>query len=82
MSVTLRLYRLGKKNSPIYRIVAIDKRKKRNGTYNDIVGFYSPAAHPPVFTVDEKKLAAWRQKGATLSEGLEKLLKHKVIKKG
>lgn len=82
MSVTLRLYRLGKKNNPIYRIVAIDKRKKRNGTYNDVVGFYSPTANPPELTIDEKKFSSWKQKGATISEGLERLLKQKQFKKG
>lgn len=82
MSVTLRLYRLGKKNNPIYRIVAIDKRKKRNGTYNEVIGFYSPTANPPGLTIDQERFSAWRQKGATISEGLEKLLKHKEIKKG
>lgn len=80
MAITLRLYRLGKRNTPIYRIVAIDKRKKRNGTYNEIVGFYSPAANPPELKIDQKKLSAWKDKGATISEGLAKLLKQKTVK--
>lgn len=77
MAVTLRLLRLGKKGNPSYRIVAIDKRKKRNGTYVEIVGFYNPVATPPVFTLDQKKVAYWLDKGALVSEGLGKLMKHR-----
>lgn len=77
MAVTLRLLRLGKRGNPSYRIVAIDKRKKRNGTYVEIVGHYNPIANPPVFTLDQKKVDAWLGKGATVSEGLAKLMKHK-----
>ena len=81
MPVTLRLLRLGKKGNPSYRIVAIDKRKKRNGTYKEIVGFYNPVANPPVLTLDQKKVAYWLDKGALISEGLEKLMKHKKFVK-
>ena len=31
MSVRIRLKRMGRKNLPFYRIVAIDSRKKRDG---------------------------------------------------
>lgn len=75
MAVTLRLLRLGKKGNPSYRIVAIDKRKKRNGTYVDVIGFYNPIANPPILTLDQKKIAEWLKKGALVSEGLRKLLK-------
>lgn len=77
MAITLRLLRLGKRGNPSYRIVAIDKRKKRNGTYVEIVGHYNPIANPPVFTLDQKKVDYWLGKGALISEGLEKLMKHK-----
>lgn len=81
MALTLRLLRLGKRGNPSYRIVAIDKRKKRNGTYTDIVGFYNPVATPPVFTLDQKKVDYWLGKGAQVSEGLEKLMKHNKTSK-
>ncbi len=80
MAVTLRLLRMGKKSSPVYRIVAIDKRKKRNGTYVDVVGFYNPVATPSVFQTDQNKIKEWLKKGATVSKGLEKLFKNRKIK--
>ena len=36
MAVKIRLSRIGKIHSPIYRIVAIDSRKKRDGEALDI----------------------------------------------
>jgi small subunit ribosomal protein S16 len=77
MAITLRLLRLGKKNTPAYRIVAIDKRKKRNGTYVDVVGFYNPLSNPPALDLDQKKVEGWMNKGALVSEGLRKLLKYR-----
>lgn len=81
MAVTLRLSRTGKKGNPSYRIVAIDKRKKRNGTYVDIVGSYHPIAKTSILNVDQKKVQYWVEKGAVLSEALKKLFKKNPISK-
>ncbi len=67
--------RVGKKGFPNYRIIAIDKRKKRDGAYIEKLGFYDPLTNPMTLTIDEQKLAKWREKGALISEGLTKLLK-------
>ena len=42
MAVKIRLSRIGKKNAPFYRIVAIDERKKRDGASLEILGTYNP----------------------------------------
>ena len=77
MSVTLRLYRMGKRNMPVYRIVAIDKKKKRNGEYLEIVGVYDPMKTPADLNIDQAKFDKWIEKGAQISEGLTRLLKSK-----
>ena len=46
MPVTLRFMKFGKKGRPFYRIVAIDKRKKRDGSYIEKVGHYDPIIYP------------------------------------
>ncbi len=74
----LRLTRLGKKHEPVYRIIAVDKRKKRDGKYIEKVGFYNPLQDK--FEVDSAKFAAWTAKGAQVSEGLGKLLKKYPLK--
>lgn len=81
MAVTLRLMRLGKKSSPSYRIVVIDRHKKRNGAYIEIIGHYDPLRNPAAISLNQKKITSWLKKGAVLSEGLSKLLKIKTLKK-
>lgn len=75
MPVTIRLMRLGKKGQPRYRIVAVDKRKKRDGAYIEKIGFYNPMDNPPQINIDKNKLQAWIKKGSLISEGVRKLLK-------
>lgn len=79
MAVSLKLYRIGKKNQPMYRIIAVNKRYKANGKYLDEVGFYNPLTNPATFNINKEKYQYWLSKGAVLSEGLNKLLKNKKI---
>lgn len=81
MPATIRLMRIGKKNQPSYRIIVIDKRKKRNGTYIEQIGFYNPLTNPASLQLDEKKVEDWINKGALVSDGLNKLLaKNKLLR--
>ena len=64
MAVAIKLIRIGKKGYPSYRIVAIDKREKRNGPYLEKIGFYNPVASPPVLTINKQKFDYWLSKGA------------------
>lgn len=70
--------RIGKKGFPNYRIVTVDKRKKRNGAYLDRVGFYNPLSNPASLELDEKRVMYWLEKGATISEGMSKLLGKRI----
>jgi small subunit ribosomal protein S16 len=83
MAVALKLYRLGKRKNPIYRIVAIDKRAKRNGEYIEVIGTYNPMVEPAKIELNEEKLNYWLEKGAQVADGVRKLLKKtKKVKKG
>ncbi len=75
MAVTLRLMRFGKKDQPSYRIVALDKRKKRDGSYLENVGIYNPMTEPATLKINKERFNYWVSKGAELSEGMRKLLK-------
>ncbi len=77
MAVTIRLMRFGKKGHPSYRIVALDKRKKRDGAYLEKVGTYEPMAQPAKILINDERLKYWLSKGAEISEGMRKLLKRK-----
>lgn len=75
MAVKIRLTRLGKKNSPKYRIIVVEEGKKRDGAYIEKIGFYDPIPQPHILTIDTVRLDDWLKKGAILSEGAHRLLK-------
>lgn len=69
--------KFGKRGYPTYRVVVLDKRKKRDGSYLEKVGVYNPHTEPATFVLDQAKFDEWVKKGAVISEGLRKLLKNK-----
>jgi small subunit ribosomal protein S16 len=77
MAVTLRLMRFGKRKQPYYRIVALDRTKKRDGSYIEKVGTYHPLEATQSIKIDKEKFDYWNSKGAQHSEGFAKLLKNK-----
>ena len=42
MATRIRLKRLGRRNSPFYRIIVIDSRIRRDGAAIEEVGWYDP----------------------------------------
>lgn len=74
MAVKIRLSRIGKKNSPIWRIVAIDSRKKRDGEFLENLGTYNPITKKLV-QFHSEQLMSWVSKGAICSETVSKLVK-------
>jgi small subunit ribosomal protein S16 len=72
MAVKIRLSRVGTKNIPIYRIVAIDSKEKRDGEYLDNLGTYD-AAHSQFIQFHADRIDKWIAKGAVLSDSVKKL---------
>lgn len=74
MAVMIRLARIGKKKAPFFRIVAIDKRSKRDGQYLENLGTYNPLTGELIqFHVE--KIDAWISKGALPSDTVKRLQK-------
>ncbi len=73
--VKIRLARHGKRNSPFYRIVAIEEAAKRGGAPIDILGFWFPEKDQK--EVNKKRIDEWVKKGAQVTPAVEKLLKTK-----
>jgi len=74
MAVRIRLARIGTKNAPFYRIVAIDGRKKRDGAFLENLGTYDPIKGSLIqFHVE--KINEWISKGAIPSDAVKKLQK-------
>lgn len=74
MSVRIRLSRIGKKKAPFYRIVAVDKRVKRDGKYLDNLGTYNPLTGE-IVQFHAEKLAEWLEKGAIPSDTVVRIQK-------
>jgi small subunit ribosomal protein S16 len=75
MAVAIKLLRTGKKGYASYRIVVMDKKKKRNGAYIEKIGTYNPHEKTTKVKLNKEKLDFWLSRGAVVSEGIEKLLK-------
>mgnify|MGYP001563388010 CR=1 FL=1 len=73
MSLKIRLSKIGSKGKPIYRIVVMPARSKRDGKNLDVLGFYNPGQSPLV-KIDQKRYQEWLERGAKPSEGLRKIL--------
>ena len=74
MAVKIRLSRLGRKNRPFWRIIAIDSRKKRDGAFLDNLGTYDPI-NQKLLTFHIDRIDDWISKGAQPSATVAKLLK-------
>lgn len=70
--VTIRLARLGKRNDPFYRIVAIDSKKKGTGQPAEILGYWHPKKDDK--KIDAKLVEKWVALGAIPSPAVKKLL--------
>ena len=79
MAVKIRLTRIGTTHSPVYRIVAVDARAKRDGACIENLGTYNPLKH----TLDQwhkDRIAHWLSQGAQMTDAVRRL--EKMLKKG
>jgi small subunit ribosomal protein S16 len=75
MATRIRLFRVGRKKVPLYRIVVADKAAPRDGRFIEVLGTYDPKSEKAQVTVDAEKARAWLAKGATPSDTVGALLK-------
>lgn len=75
MAATIRLTRFGKRHQPYYRIIVLDKRKKRDGSYIEQIGSYNPSLKEKQVVINDERMDYWKSRGAEISEGMRKLLK-------
>jgi small subunit ribosomal protein S16 len=73
--VSLRLNRKGSKDRPYYKIVAVDRRKRRDGRYIEQIGTYDPMKESDNFTIDLEKADKWLTVGAKPSETVASIIR-------
>ena len=74
--VRIRLRRQGLKRQPSYRIVVVDQRKARNGSYLEHIGHYNPRTRPATEIIEEDRALYWLSVGAQPSDAVRKLMDH------
>ena len=72
--VKMRLFRMGDKKNPIYRVVVVDSRKAATGEYIECVGHYRPTCDPVELTIDVEAAKAWLAKSVQPTETVKSLL--------
>lgn len=77
--VRLRFTRVGRKNLPAYRIVAIHNREKRESDALEFLGSYSPLTKKA--ELNTERINYWLSVGAQPSDSVKSLLiKNNIIK--
>lgn len=80
--VVIRLTRVGKKNSPAYRVVVADKRRAVKRKFIEVIGHYNPILKPKEVVIDKERALFWLSKGAAPSDTVRNLMADlEIIKK-
>ena len=74
MAVRIRLKRNGKIHHPIYRVVVVDSRKKRDGRVIEEVGKYDPNQQPSLIELNSERIQYWLSVGAQPSDAVHRFL--------
>lgn len=72
--VKIRLKRFGSKKKPVYRIVVIDSRSRRDGRPIEEIGFYDPRQDASPLKLDTEAYGKWTQQGAQPTDVVAKLV--------
>lgn len=79
MAVKLRLRRMGRKQHPIFSLVATDARSPRDGRFIEDLGRYEPVADPAVVRLNDDRILYWLGVGAQPSDTVRNLLSREGI---
>lgn len=73
--LAIRMRKMGSKKRPFFRVVVIDSRAARDGSFVEILGHYNPRTKPAKVEVDRERVTYWVGKGAQVSDTVRTLLK-------
>ncbi|MEO6939189.1 MAG: 30S ribosomal protein S16 [Candidatus Kapaibacterium sp.] len=77
--VKIRLARQGRKQLPIYRIVAANSRARRDGRYVEALGQYRPLNETGKVEINEERIMYWLRTGAQPTDTVRSLLSKEGI---
>ena len=74
MATVIRLQRGGRKKRPVYSVVVMDSRTRRDGAFIEKLGYYDPCKQPEVIEIDLGRIKSWTDQGATPSDRVAGLI--------
>jgi len=77
--VKLRLRRKGRKGYPVYDVVAVDSRRKRDGAYIERVGYFDPNTSPNTVKLDDSRAIYWLNEGAQPTQTVRNILSYEGV---
>jgi len=72
--LVIRLTRVGKKNTPAFRVVVAEKKRAAKRKFIEILGHYNPSMSPKTLVIDKDKALEWMKKGAQPSDTVMNLM--------
>jgi small subunit ribosomal protein S16 len=76
--VKIRLFRTGTVKRPMYRIVAIDERARRQARALEALGTYEPRQGGKV-TLNDAAVKKWLDQGAQASDTVASILRRRAV---
>ena len=73
--VKIRLFRVGGRSKPFYRIVAADSRFPRSGRFIERLGSYDPKGNPARVVLKAERIRHWLAQGAQPTKTVEVILR-------
>lgn len=70
----IRLTRVGKKNSPAYRLVVADQQKAVKRKFIEIIGNYNPTQKPKTIVINKERALFWLSRGAQATPTVHNLM--------
>ena len=75
MATKIRLKRIGRRNRPFYRMVAMDSRNRRDGAAIEELGWYNPIDLNRSYDLKDERILYWLGEGAQPTDAAKKLLR-------
>ena len=75
MATKIRLKRIGRRNRPFYRMVAMDSRNRRDGAAIEELGWYNPIDSNKSYDLKDERILYWLGEGAQPTDAAKKLLR-------
>ena len=72
--VVIRLTRVGKKNSPAYRVVVAEKRRAVKRKFIEVIGHFNPIKKPKEVAISAERALFWLKAGAQPSDTVRNLM--------